>query len=612
MTLPVRPQTLDGRIRSRRPTLGSYGIDDAYTRDEVDAKIPGILDSVRMRNEFGLRGDGVSLQTDVIQDVLQAAADRYQIADFGSMVLPQDGPLDSAGCPGIRFDQVSHGDSGGPGFLITGSGYTALTVSGKPQTFRAALYGTGNTANGLLLQNPVLALMEHIRVYNLDGFGCKINKMWDSVLQSVSVEKCGNLTHWAFSMNDDGDTCNMSHILRLQSELANYKAINISPNSVSCLIENIHSERATAYTKTITNATNATPIAITAAGHGLTTGDEVRIDTVVGNEAANNTWTVTVTGANTFTLDGSVGTGAYVSGGVVRCITWRLGTNRCLYNAGRFQAATNPSDAILLITGGGKVNSLAVEGAADVMLDSFSSDGYLSIDTVNIEGTLHPLNGQEGRIEVRGGYIAELKDKTVPLEGIVGPDTASNTNAAGLFFEDLNLPEVIVGFQTNPNSRAITFDNCFIGDLSSSSDKSAATFRHCTIAEGNNLLRAETVLIDSDVTCASTIIHNFLGGMLRMINSTIHGALTYSNVDGIRMVNSHITSTVQCGDAGNHDVQIDSQSTMGPGTTDCNVAPTGGSPVTGDTHWNPVPTSGSPIGWRRSVAGLWKSMGNLA
>lgn len=68
----------------------------------------------------------------------------------------------------------------------------------------------------------------------------------------------------------------------------------------------------------ITNATNATPIVVTAANHGLRTGDQIFIYSVGGNLAANNTagnpaWTVTVTDANTFSLNNSIGNGAYTA-----------------------------------------------------------------------------------------------------------------------------------------------------------------------------------------------------------------------------------------------------------------------------------------------------------
>lgn len=70
---------------------------------------------------------------------------------------------------------------------------------------------------------------------------------------------------------------------------------------------------ASAYTLAITGATNATPIVITANGHGLSTGARVSITGVLGNTAANGTWTITKVDANTFDLNTSVGNGAYTS-----------------------------------------------------------------------------------------------------------------------------------------------------------------------------------------------------------------------------------------------------------------------------------------------------------
>ena len=67
----------------------------------------------------------------------------------------------------------------------------------------------------------------------------------------------------------------------------------------------------------VQDATLATPIVITA-NAGLATGDEVVIQGVTGNLAANGVWKVTVTGAGTFSLDGSVGTGVYSGGGIVQ------------------------------------------------------------------------------------------------------------------------------------------------------------------------------------------------------------------------------------------------------------------------------------------------------
>ena len=69
----------------------------------------------------------------------------------------------------------------------------------------------------------------------------------------------------------------------------------------------------------ITDATNASPIVIEAAAHGLVTGTRVTVSGVEGNEAANGDWVITVVDSDNFSLNGSNGDGGYSSGGV--CIS---------------------------------------------------------------------------------------------------------------------------------------------------------------------------------------------------------------------------------------------------------------------------------------------------
>ena len=75
----------------------------------------------------------------------------------------------------------------------------------------------------------------------------------------------------------------------------------------------------------ITGATNASPIVITIATHGLTDGDQVTVAGVLGNTAANGAWTIVVLTAGTFSLTGSTGNVAYTSGGVCT----RVSGSRC-------------------------------------------------------------------------------------------------------------------------------------------------------------------------------------------------------------------------------------------------------------------------------------------
>ena len=85
-------------------------------------------------------------------------------------------------------------------------------------------------------------------------------------------------------------------------------------------------------TKTITGATQANPVVITATAHGFSNGDTVYIRNVAGMTELNNySFTVAGAAANTFQLAGTDGTGfaAYTSGGTVS----RLYLVPCPYTA---------------------------------------------------------------------------------------------------------------------------------------------------------------------------------------------------------------------------------------------------------------------------------------
>jgi hypothetical protein len=69
----------------------------------------------------------------------------------------------------------------------------------------------------------------------------------------------------------------------------------------------------------ISSSTNASPIAMTVTAHGYVTNDVVTIRGHTVNTNANGTWTIAVTGPNTFTLNGSTGNGVGgATGHVVR------------------------------------------------------------------------------------------------------------------------------------------------------------------------------------------------------------------------------------------------------------------------------------------------------
>lgn len=66
-------------------------------------------------------------------------------------------------------------------------------------------------------------------------------------------------------------------------------------------------------------------IRVTCTGHTFATGDKIAIYGVVGTTEANASWTITVIDANTFDLQGSTFTNAYVSGGTATNRPYLLG-----------------------------------------------------------------------------------------------------------------------------------------------------------------------------------------------------------------------------------------------------------------------------------------------
>ena len=93
---------------------------------------------------------------------------------------------------------------------------------------------------------------------------------------------------------------------------------NLSPTS-----NTLHPQSTTG---TITNVGTASPLVVTSPNHGLLNGAVVKISGVGGATGANNTWTITVVDANRFSLNGSVGGGAYTGGG-----TWTAGAQTINY-----------------------------------------------------------------------------------------------------------------------------------------------------------------------------------------------------------------------------------------------------------------------------------------
>jgi hypothetical protein len=169
---------------------------------------------------------------------------------------------------------------------------------------------------------------------------------------------------------------------------------------------------------TITGATNASPIAITTTlPHGLATGNRVTIAGVTGNTAANGTFIITVTGANTFTLNGSTGNGAYVSGG-----TW---------------SATGLVDSYLLLGAQGATagNGAVLGGLATANVNAYRPLRYVfNGDTATFDGNLTVVSRYPSTLT--GTNVAVLSN----LPAAVSLANPNGTTASGNPF--LTLPTV--------------------------------------------------------------------------------------------------------------------------------------------------------------------------
>ncbi|MBT3295302.1 MAG: DUF11 domain-containing protein [Verrucomicrobia bacterium] len=104
---------------------------------------------------------------------------------------------------------------------------------------------------------------------------------------------------------------------------------------------------------TVTGATDASPIEITATAHPFTSGEWVAIDNVLGNTAANGVFRIDDTGANTFTLRHSSGNGTYAGGGSAALVDGLNPRDKPGGQGGiHFSIVAHPTDANAIFVGG--------------------------------------------------------------------------------------------------------------------------------------------------------------------------------------------------------------------------------------------------------------------
>jgi hypothetical protein len=193
---------------------------------------------------FGAIGDGKTDDSQAVQDAINYCSSLGITLNCGSGRYLITKGL-TAGCS-IIFDAPTYGSNVNSGFLVCADGITALTLTPGIKTSKnITIHGNNRLSNGMFINNNFLSRHENIRIFNLNGFGFKGLKIYDTQFDNISVELCGSETEYAFSMLGGNDTWNTSTINRLQVEQSKFKAIFFDPLGLSCVINNIHSERST-------------------------------------------------------------------------------------------------------------------------------------------------------------------------------------------------------------------------------------------------------------------------------------------------------------------------------------------------------------------------------
>ena len=134
-----------------------------------------------------------------------------------------------------------------------------------------------------------------------------------TALIKISSTTHTSTTKYASVIPENAKT-NVSVILEQSTDLVNWTAANPGDFAPSTS-KRFFRVRTANVPVAITGASNASPIVISSAAHGLSTGDAISVSGVAGNTAANGVFTVTKVDDNSFSLNGTTGNAAYTSGG---------------------------------------------------------------------------------------------------------------------------------------------------------------------------------------------------------------------------------------------------------------------------------------------------------
>ena len=202
---------------------------------------------------------------------------------------------------GTSFTQMAVGDGTGATGLPEGVAHDIVSSSSAPDTvYTCIAMPTTTAARGIYKSANLGATWSRVSTAAMHAY-------FTSVTSNIEMS-VGNSSNLFIGILESGAPV---AIFSTPDGGANWTKMDLPTMPVS-----------SAVTRTVTGATNATPIVITTSvAHGYSTNNYIEIAGVTGNTAANGIHQITVLTTTTFSLDFSVGNGAYVSGGTARFVT---------------------------------------------------------------------------------------------------------------------------------------------------------------------------------------------------------------------------------------------------------------------------------------------------
>ena len=283
---------------------------------------------------------------------------------------------------------------------IGGAGVTffnGTTFASRP---RRHLIVQGNTYRGgrALLDMKAGVQSAVITGNTIDGDGHTVPNDYTFAFQSRSIILSGMLSGADYDAIECYGNAIANTTYGIESPLKYpVNNTNLSSEDVFKIYNNSYSNVTypTRYGVAITNATNVSPIVVTSTGNRLDTGDRVTIAGVLGNTAANGTFVITRVDANSFSLDGSTGNGAYTSGG-----TWEINRSRFQSMAFRTNNSTLTNN-LMLGTDQGNPSNSGVDG--------------ISFNTSNIGGTINASSTNYNSLDLNRSGTEGTEDGDVVL-----------------------------------------------------------------------------------------------------------------------------------------------------------------------------------------------------